>query len=129
VACGAVLAIGMDLCGVTRMEKAIAKEHFLARVFTQEERAHIAERTGRTAAERAAAYFAAKEAAAKALGTGFSSGVMPEQIGVAYESGGRPYLQLSGAAEEKLRELGGKEILLSLSHEEGMAAAFAVLVG
>ncbi len=126
---GAVLAVGMDLCGIARMEKAIEKEHFLARVFTGEERDRIAERKGSAAAERAAAYFAAKEAAAKALGTGFSSGVMPDQIGVAYEPGGRPYLRLSGAAEEKLRALGGKEILLSLSHEEGMAGAFAVLVG
>ena len=123
------LAVGVDLCGVARMEKAIANSRFLARVFTEEERLRIGERKGRAAAERAAAYFAAKEAAAKALGTGFSGGVMPEQIGVVYETGGRPACRLSGAAEEKMRALGGRAVLLSLSHEGELAAAFAVLVG
>ena len=126
---GRTLAVVVDLCGVERMERAIANPRFLSRVFTEEERAHIGERKGRAAAERAAAYFAAKEATAKALGTGFSGGVMPEQIGVVYGAGGCPALRLSGAAEEKMRALGGQSVLISLSHEGELAAAFAVLVG
>ena len=126
---GRTLAVGVDLCGVARMERAIANPRFLSRVFTEEERARIGERKGRAAAERAAAYFAAKEAAAKALGTGFSGGVMPEQIGVVYGAGGCPALCLSCAAEEKMRALGGQSVLISLSHEGELAAAFAVLVG
>ena len=116
---GRTLAVGVDLCGVERMERAIANPRFLSRVFTEEERARIGERKGRAAAERAA----------KALGTGFSGGVMPEQIGVVYGAGGCPALRLSGAAEEKMRALGGQSVLISLSHEGELAAAFAVLVG
>ena len=126
---GEALSVGVDLCGVSRMERAIENPRFLERVFTEEERRRIRERRGRAAAERAAAYFAAKEAVAKALGTGFSAGVMPGQIGVGCEDGGRPVCRLSGAAEEKMQSLGGRAVLLSLSHEGELAAAFAVLVG
>ena len=126
---GKTLAVGVDLCGIGRMERAIANPRFLERVFTEAERGRIGERKGRAAAERAAASFAAQEAAAKALGTGFSGGVMPGQIGVVYGTEGRPALRLSGAAEEKMRALGGQSILISLSHDGDLAAAFAVLVG
>ena len=125
---GDVLAVGVDLCSISRMEWAIANPRFFARVFTEEERLHISERKGKAKAERAAAYFAAKEATAKALGTGFSEGVMPEQIGVVYEVKGKPIVCLSGAADEKMRALGGRAILLSLSHEGELAAAFVILV-
>ena len=65
------LGIGVDLCAVSRMERAIAKEHFLNRVFTEGERAYLQSR-GRSVGQSAAAMFAAKEAVAKALGTGFA---------------------------------------------------------
>jgi len=71
--------------------------------------------------------FAAKEAVAKALGTGFARGIMPEQIEIIHDEYGAPGTTLSGAAKETMRRLGGARVLLSLSHEEGMAIAFAVI--
>ena len=65
------LGIGVDLCAVSRIERAIQKAHFLNRVFTEAERAYLQGR-GKGAGESAAAMFAAKEAVAKALGTGFA---------------------------------------------------------
>ena len=120
------LGIGVDLCAVSRMERAIAKEHFLNRVFTEGERAYLQSR-GRSAGQSAAAMFAAKEAVAKALGTGFAQGVMPWQIEVTHEPGGKPGVLLTGAARERLEQAGGREVLLSLAHEGDTAIAFAVI--
>ena len=120
------LGIGVDLCAVSRMERAIAKEHFLSRVFTESERAYLQSR-GRGAGQSAAAMFAAKEAVAKALGTGFAQGVMPWQIEVTHEPGGKPGVLLTGAARERFEQVGGREVLLSLAHEGDTAIAFAVI--
>ena len=76
---------------------------------------------------RAAAMFAAKEAVAKALGTGFAQGVMPWQIEVTHEQSGKPGVLLTGAAREKFEQIGGRSILLSLSHEGDTAIAFALI--
>ena len=119
-----VIGIGTDLCAVSRMEKAIAKEHFYTRVFLEGERAYL-DGKGKTRAQSAAAMFAAKEAVAKALGTGFARGVMPWTIEITHE-GGAPGVHLHGAAQERLTTLGGGRVLLSLSHEGDMAMAFAV---
>ena len=121
-----VIGIGTDLCAVSRMEKAIAKEHFYTRVFLEGERAYL-DGKGKTRAQSAAAMFAAKEAVAKALGTGFARGVMPWTIEITHE-GGAPGVHLHGAAQERLTTLGGGRVLLSLSHEGDMAMAFAVAV-
>ena len=75
----------------------------------------------------AAAMFAAKEAVAKALGTGFAQGVMPWQIEVTHEQSGKPFVLLTGAAREKFEQIGGRSILLSLSHEGDTAIAFALI--
>ena len=120
------LGIGVDLCAVSRMARAIEKEHFFKRVFTENERAYLQSR-GRAASQSAAAMFAAKEAVAKALGTGFAQGVMPWQIEVTHETSGKPGILLTGAAKEKFERLGGRAILLSLSHEGDTAIAFAVI--
>lgn len=120
------LGIGVDLCAVSRMERAIAKAHFLNRVFTESERAYLQSR-GKGVGQSAAAMFAAKEAVAKALGTGFAQGIMPEQIEVTHAPNGRPGAALTGAARERFEQVGGREILLSLSHEGDTAIAFAVI--
>ena len=120
------LGIGVDLCAVSRIERAIQKAHFLNRVFTEAERAYLQGR-GRGAGESAAAMFAAKEAVAKALGTGFAQGIMPEQIEVTHEQSGKPGVLLTGAAREKFEQIGGRSILLSLSHEGDTAIAFALI--
>lgn len=121
-----LLGIGVDLCAVSRMERAIEKEHFFGRVFTERERAYLQSR-GKGRGQSAAAMFAAKEAVAKALGTGFAQGVMPWQIEVTHEESGRPGALLTGAAKEAFERIGGKTILLSLSHEGDTAIAFAVI--
>lgn len=120
-------AVGVDLCAVSRIARAMEKPRFLARVYTQEERAYLEER-GKTAAQSAAAMFAAKEAVAKALGTGFSGGVMPGQIGVTHAPGGAPGVLLTGCAAERLAQMGGARVLLSLSHEGDLAVAFVTIV-
>ncbi|MBR5560182.1 MAG: holo-ACP synthase [Clostridia bacterium] len=118
--------IGVDLCAIDRMERAIEKEHYTARVFTPQERAYMDARgVGRT--QSAAAMFAAKEAVAKALGTGFAQGVMPAQIEVTHDAAGAPGILLHGCAGERLKAAGGGRVLISLSHEGNMAIAFAVI--
>ena len=121
-----LLGVGVDLCGVARIERAIEKEHFYERVFTPEERAYLNQK-GKGRAQSAAAMFAAKEAVAKALGTGFAQGVMPWQIEVTHEQSGKPGVLLTGAAREKFEQIGGRSILLSLSHEGDTAIAFALI--
>ena len=71
--------------------------------------------------------FAAKEAVAKALGTGFAQGIMPEQIEVTHADNGQPGARLTGAAQARLEQMGGGRILLSLSHEGDTAIAFALI--
>lgn len=121
-----MIGIGTDLCAVSRMEKAIQKESFLRRFFTQQERETLQSR-GKGMAQSAAAMFAAKEAVVKALGTGFSGGIMPEQVEVLHSETGAPSLSLHGAAREKMEALGGQRMLVSLSHEGDFALAFVIL--
>ena len=121
-----VIAIGTDLCEIARIERAISREHFYGRVFSEGERAYL-EKKGRARAASAAAMFAAKEAVAKALGTGFSAGVMPWCIEVTHEASGAPGIALHGAAAARLAAIGGARVLLSLTHEGGLAQAFAVI--
>lgn len=121
-----VVGIGVDMCSVSRMDKAIQKEHFCRRVFTDAERAYLDGR-GKGKAQSAAAMYAAKEAASKALGTGLSQGVFLDQIEVRHDALGAPGLALSGAALERMHGMGGTRMLLSLSHEGDMAVAFVVM--
>ncbi|WP_428393794.1 holo-ACP synthase [Lichenicoccus sp.] len=102
-----ILGLGSDLCDIRRIERVLAAhgERFLARVFTESERAR-AER--RTEALRAATYakrWAAKEACAKALGTGFSHGVFHSDMGVVNLPSGAPTLALTGGAALRLAAL------------------------
>lgn len=123
-----LLGVGVDLCGVARIERAIEKAHFYERVFTPAERAYLNQK-GKGRAQSAAAMFAAKEAVAKALGTGFSGGVMPWNISVVHDEKGAPGAELSGAAKERLEQMGGAGVRISLSHEGDSAIAFAVIGG
>ena len=123
-----IIGIGTDLCAVSRMERAIAKEHFYTRVFLEGERAYL-DGKGKTRAQSAAAMFAAKEAVAKALGTGFAKGVMPWVIEVTHAESGAPGVRLYGDALARLGAIGGERVLLSLTHEGDMAMAFAVVEG
>lgn len=123
-----IVGIGTDMCGIARMEKAIEKAHFYERVFSEEERAYL-EQKGKQKAASAAAMFAAKEAVAKALGTGFAGGVSVSGISVTHDALGAPGVVLSGGALERLHEIGGDDVLISLSHEGDTALAFALARG
>jgi holo-[acyl-carrier protein] synthase len=100
-----ILGLGNDLIDIRRIEKTIAAhgERFLARIYTDIERAKSDRR-----ANRAASYakrFAAKEACAKALGTGLNHGVYWRDMGVVNLPGGKPTMKLTGGALKRLEKL------------------------
>ena len=117
--------LGLDLCEIRRIEKVIGdRPRFLARVYTAKEREAIA----RKGAQTAAGYFAAKEAVAKALGTGFV-GFGFGDISIEPDDLGRPVARLSGGAAARLMAIGGVTVFVSITHDGGMAAAVAVIEG
>lgn len=119
--------IGIDLCSIARVEKAIAeRDSFLTRYYTEDECAYILSK-GKMGAQSAAAMFAAKEAFLKALGTGIGRGVSLQDVGVTHDAFGAPMYALADTALEKLKEKGANAAFLSLTHEDGMAAAVCVI--
>jgi holo-[acyl-carrier protein] synthase len=102
-----ILGLGSDICDVRRIEQAMERfgERFLNRVFTETERRRADRRSGSNRAGTYAKRFAAKEACAKALGTGFARGVFMSDLGVVNLPGGQPTLQLAGGAAVRLGEL------------------------
>lgn len=126
-----ILGIGSDLCDIRRIEQTLERfgERFAARVFTDIERAKSDRR-----AERAASYakrFAAKEACSKALGTGIRMGVAWREMGVVNLPSGRPTLQLTGSAAERLAALTPEgfrpRIDLTITDDYPLAQAFVVI--
>ena len=115
----------MDLCDIERMEKAIERPRFLERVYTERERARILAANGARRGEIAAGLFAAKEAVAKALGTGFN-GFGPQDIEITPDALGRPVCTLHKRAADLAQ---GGRVHVSITHERGMAGATAVLEG
>jgi holo-[acyl-carrier protein] synthase len=115
--------MGVDLAEVERIRAAIERhgETFLRRVFTAAERRYC-ERF-RNKYERYAGRFAAKEAAMKALGTGWRRGVRWVDFEVVREMGGRPGIKLDGEARKIAEGIGVKRIALSITHTEAMALA------
>ena len=113
-----ILGLGSDICDIRRIEAAIARhgERFILRVFTATERAKAASRTERIQAATFAKRFAAKEAAAKALGTGFRRGVFFSDLGVVNMASGQPTLRMTG----------GAAALLAAITPAGMAASIAL---
>lgn len=118
--------IGTDLCDISRIQKAMEKARFVERVFTPAERAFLESR-GKGRVQSAAAMFAAKEAVVKALGTGFSGGIMPEMVEILHDDLGAPRVRLLDRAAQRMKAMGAQEIALSLSHERGLAMAVAVI--
>jgi len=102
-----ILGIGSDICDIRRIEKAIERHgaRFLERVFTDVERAKAMRRTEKIQAGTFAKRFAAKEAGAKALGTGFRRGVFFSNLSVVNLPGGQPTLLMTGGSAERLRAI------------------------
>jgi len=121
-----VLGLGTDLIEIDRIERSHQRfgEAFLHRIYTPGEIAYCTAR--RNASESLAARFAAKEAAAKALGTGISRGVNWREFEVRRAPGQRPEMHLSDRAAELARALGIRRLSLSLSHSRSVAIAVVV---
>lgn len=126
-----ILGIGSDLIDIRRVEKALDRhgERFIARVFTEVEKEKSERRR-----ERAASYakrFAAKEACAKALGTGIARGVFWRDMGVVNLPGGKPTMRLTGGAAARLAAIvpDGQEafIHLTITDDFPLAQAFVII--
>jgi holo-[acyl-carrier protein] synthase len=121
-----IIGIGVDVIEVNRMRRAVEQHGsgFLQHVFTDAERHEAPAGAGK------AAYFAsrwaAKEAVAKALGTGIGAACAWTDVEVVHDRGGRPAVRLSGRAAETAHALGVGHIHLSISHERRIACASAV---
>lgn len=126
-----IIGIGSDITDIRRIEKVIERhgERFLSRIFTDTERAR-AERRAKSV-ETYAKRFAAKEACAKALGTGIRRGVWWRDMGVVNLPGGRPTMQLTGGALARLQALTPEgfaaQIDLSITDDWPLAQAFVII--
>lgn len=122
-----IAGIGVDIVEIERMEKLYARfgERLARRLLDRDEFDEYAESVckPRLLARR----FAAKEAASKALGTGFSQGVSPTMIGVRHVEHGRPAIEFSGHAKIRSQQLGVCAVWLSISDEKRYSVATVVL--
>ena len=126
-----IIGIGSDLIDIRRIEKSLARhgERFVQRIYTPIEQAKSERRR-----ERAASYakrFAAKEACAKALGTGMSHGVFWRDMGVVNLPGGKPTMNLTGGAATRLTAMlpeGHRAVIhLTITDEFPLAQAFVII--
>jgi holo-[acyl-carrier protein] synthase len=126
-----IIGIGTDLVDIRRIERTIQRhgDRFLARIFTEAERARAGRRVD--VVETYAKRFAAKEACAKALGTGFRRGVFFRDIGVVNLPSGKPTLLLAGGARARLQAITPKgyraEIDIALTDEWPIAQAMVII--
>ncbi len=126
-----ILGIGSDITDVRRIARVIERhgERFLDRVFTPVERARAERR--KLAAETYAKRFAAKEACAKALGTGIRGGVWWRDMGVVNMPSGRPTMKLTGGALRRLQAITPEghepQIDLTIADEGPMAVAYVII--
>lgn len=119
-----IKGIGVDILDISRMAKVIMQTQFVLRVFTEKERAY-AFSCSRTP-EVFAGIFCAKEAVVKALGTGFA-GMRFHDIEVLHDSAGKPYIELYGAANERMAALRGVSIFVSISHTKVLSIAQVII--
>ena len=126
---GMIVGMGVDMAEVARVREAMERhgERFLRRVFTPGEISYC--RRFKDASERFAARFAVKEAAMKALGTGWRRGVSWQDFEVSNLPSGKPCLRLSGKALEICHSLGGSCVLVSLTHTGAYALAQVIIEG
>ena len=125
-----IVGIGSDLCNIRRVEETLARygDRFIQRCFTP-----VEQRKSEGRKQRAASYakrFAAKEACSKALGTGLSKGVYWRDMGVVNLPSGKPTMQLTGGAAERLAKLipPGHEAVIHLSITDEFPTAMAYVI-
>jgi holo-[acyl-carrier protein] synthase len=126
-----IIGIGSDIIDIRRIERSLERfgRRFIDRVFTQ-----VEQRKSEARAQRAASYakrFAAKEACAKALGTGFRAGVFWRDMGVVNLASGKPTMQLTGGAARRLAEITPPgmvpQIDLTITDEHPQAQAIVII--
>jgi holo-[acyl-carrier protein] synthase len=124
-----IIGLGIDIAEVGRMKVAIERhgETILRRLYTPAEREYCERFKNKY--ERYAGRFAAKEAAMKALGTGWSRGVRWVDVEVVRQRGGRPTMKLHGEAGNIATRLGVKNISLSITHTADQAFAQVIFEG
>jgi holo-[acyl-carrier protein] synthase len=122
-----IVGTGIDLIEIERIQQSVDRfgNRFLDRIYTPAEKAYCSSK--KQSAESFAARFAAKEAGAKALGTGISRGVGWQEIEVVRAPGGRPQLRFHGRAAEFAARLGATRAALSLTHSRTQAMASVIL--
>ena len=124
-----IFGIGIDAIEVDRIENSIKTygDQFLRRIYSEYEIQYSMRRVHH--GEHFAARFAAKEAFAKALGTGVRRGFVWREVAVAHELGGRPYIQLSGKMAERARAIVGEnfKVHLSITHTKSIGEAMVVI--
>jgi holo-[acyl-carrier protein] synthase len=125
-----IIGLGSDLIDIRRIEKTLEKhgERFIARIFTDIERAKSEARVNRAASY--AKRFAAKEACAKALGTGLSGGVFWRDMGVVNLPSGKPTMKLTGGALARLQAItpAGHKAQIDLSITDDFPLAQAIVI-
>lgn len=128
-----IIGLGSDICDIRRIERTLEKHgrRFIERVFTPVEIAKAERRTEKIRPGTYAKRFAAKEAASKALGTGFSAGVFLRDIGVVNLRSGQPTLHLTGGAAERLKAITpaghAAQIALTMTDEYPYAQAMVII--
>jgi holo-[acyl-carrier protein] synthase len=122
-----IIGYGIDIMSTARIEKAITRfnERFLRRIYTDYE-IEFSRRRNAGSVQLYTSYWAVKEAAMKALGTGARRGVRFKDIEVRHERTGKPFLLLYGVAQEFARRLGVDNIAVSMSHLRDVVVASVI---
>ncbi len=123
-----IFGIGTDIVRVARMQQSLDKhgERFARRILTEHEL--VGYQRANKPANYLAKRFAAKEATAKAMGTGFRNGLSLKHINVEHDDQGKPLLEFNGLAAEFMKQQGIHEAHISLADEQEYAVAFVTLI-
>ena len=121
-----IRGIGTDIVTISRIKKATENKKFCERFFTEKENIFFREK--KHLPQTIAGVFCAKEAVSKALGTGFS-GFSVKDIEIMHDAFGKPYVMLYNSAKKRFDDIGAANVLVSISHSELSAVAFAVIEG
>jgi holo-[acyl-carrier protein] synthase len=126
-----ILGIGTDMVEIERLAQSHARhgERLVYRILGEAERAAAPASDSPRFSAWLAKRFSAKEAAVKALGTGFSGGISLHDIQTIHDERGAPKLIFSGSAQQRLDEMGAVRVHLSISDERSHALAFVVIEG
>ena len=122
-----IRGIGVDVCEISRMDNMTVESRFVERYFSEDEKGYLMDK-GVSFRQTLAGMYAAKEAFAKTLGSGVR-GFELKEVEILHSVEGQPYYSISGSALEAQKERKIERVFLSISHEAGIAVAFAVGCG